>query len=70
MVMDYKDMFFCMLHLFILHSTFYLQIAYKNKWNYQGHKIFLWSVYKYHSLTLIFVSYSHNLLYSMPHWLI
>lgn len=29
--MDYKDMFFSMLYLFLLHSTLYLQMAYKNK---------------------------------------
>lgn len=35
MVMDYNDMFFIMLHLFMLHSTLYLQMAYENKMNCQ-----------------------------------
>ena len=65
-VMDYKDMFFSMLYLFLLHSTLYLQMAYKNKWTVSytesSYTVSI-SITHWHW----YVNYSdHNLLYSVP----
>ena len=67
MVMDYKGMVFSMLRLFLLHSTLYLQMACKNKLNHQLPRIFLCSVYKYHSLTLILTTIVIIIYYILCH---